>query len=83
VDDLAQAMRENPGLKVLSANGYFDLATPFYETERDLNGAELDQSLCANVVFRYYASGHMVYLNPEARKAFRADLAKFYDSTAP
>jgi carboxypeptidase C (cathepsin A) len=42
VDDLAQAMRENPGLKVLSANGYFDLATPFFETERDLNGAGLD-----------------------------------------
>ncbi|PWU19317.1 MAG: peptidase S10 [Verrucomicrobia bacterium] len=82
VDDLAQAMRENPGLKVLSANGYFDLATPFYQTERDIYGAELDQSLCANVVFRYYNSGHMVYLNPEARKAFRADLVKFYDSAA-
>ena len=27
-------------------------------------------------------SGHMVYLNPEARKAFRADLADFYDSAA-
>ena len=54
VDDLAQAIRENPGLKVLSANGYFDLATPFFATERDLNGAELDQSLCGNVSFRYY-----------------------------
>jgi carboxypeptidase C (cathepsin A) len=82
VEDLAQAIRENPALKVLSANGYFDLATPFFETERDLNGALLDQSLCANVTFRYYASGHMVYLNPDARKAFRADLATFYDSAA-
>jgi len=82
VDDLAQAIRENPGLKVLSANGYFDLATPFFGTERDLNGADLDQSLCGNVTFRYYPSGHMVYLNPEARKAFRADLAAFYDSAA-
>jgi carboxypeptidase C (cathepsin A) len=82
VDDLAQAMRENPGLKVLSANGYFDLATPFFETERDLNGALLEPSLNSNVIFRYYASGHMVYLNPESRKAFRADLAKFYDSAA-
>jgi carboxypeptidase C (cathepsin A) len=82
VDDLAQAMRENPGLKVLSANGYFDLATPFFETERDLNGALLEPSLCGNVTFRYYPSGHMVYLNPESRKAFRADLGKFYDSAA-
>jgi carboxypeptidase C (cathepsin A) len=82
VEDLAQAIRENPALKVLSANGYFDLATPFFETERDLNGALFEQSLCANVTFRYYASGHMVYLNPEARKAFRADLGAFYDRAA-
>ena len=82
VDDLGQAMRENPHLKVLSANGYFDLATPFFNTERDLNHMDLDASLRGNVSFSYYASGHMVYLNPEARKAFRADLAKFYDSAA-
>ncbi|HEV2207198.1 MAG TPA: peptidase S10 [Verrucomicrobiae bacterium] len=82
VDDLAQAIRENPALKVLSANGYFDLATPFFATERDLNHAALEQSLCGNITFRYYPSGHMVYLNPEARKAFRADLGSFYDSAA-
>jgi carboxypeptidase C (cathepsin A) len=82
VDDLAQAMRENPALKVLAANGYFDLATPFFATERDLNGAELDPSLWSNVTFSYYLSGHMVYLNADARKAFRADLIKFYDSAA-
>jgi len=80
VDDLGQAMRENPRLKVLSANGYFDLATPFFNTERDLNHMGLEPALRDNVSFRYYASGHMVYLNPEARKEFRADLAKFYDS---
>ncbi len=82
-DDLAQAMRENPHLKVLSANGYFDLATPFFGTERDLYHMELEPSLRSNLVIRYYQSGHMVYLNPEAHKAFRADLAAFYDSAAP
>jgi len=82
VDDLGQAMRENPQLKVLSANGYFDLATPFFGTERDLNHMELDPSLRDNLTFRYYPSGHMVYLNPDARKEFRADLGKFYDSAA-
>jgi carboxypeptidase C (cathepsin A) len=83
VDDLGQAMRENPHLKVLSANGYFDLATPFFGTERDLYHMELDASLRENLTFRYYPSGHMVYLNPEAHKAFRADLAAFYDAAAP
>jgi carboxypeptidase C (cathepsin A) len=75
-------MRENPRLKVLSANGYFDLATPFFGTERDLNHMGLDPSLRSNLLVRYYPSGHMVYLNPDALKAFRADLATFYDSAS-
>ncbi len=82
VGDLGQAMRENPHLKVLSANGYFDVATPFFGTERDLHHLQLEPGLRDNVTFTYYPSGHMVYLNPEARKAFRADLGKFYDSAA-
>jgi len=39
-----------------------------------------DQKLRGNVEFGYYPSGHMVYLNVDALKAFRADLGKFYDS---
>jgi carboxypeptidase C (cathepsin A) len=77
--DLARAMRENPKLKVLSANGYFDLATPFFRTEYDLSHMELDPSLRGNLEFRYYPSGHMVYLNVDALHAFKADLATFYD----
>ncbi len=83
IDDLGQAMRENSHLKVLSANGYFDLATPFFGTERDLYHMGLEPALRDNLMFRYYPSGHMVYLNPVAQKLFRADLAAFYDSAAP
>ena len=82
VEELGQTIRENPHLKVLSANGYFDLATPFFGTERDLHQMELDPSLRSNLTFTYYPSGHMVYLNPDARNEFRADLEKFYDNAA-
>jgi carboxypeptidase C (cathepsin A) len=77
--DLAAAMRKNPHLKVFSANGYFDLATPFFATEYDLNHMELDPSLKRNVEFGYYPSGHMIYLNAEALKQLKADLAGFID----
>lgn len=77
--DLARAMRENPKLQVLSANGYFDLATPFFATETDLSHMQLDPSLRGNVEFRYYPSGHMVYLNVDALKQFKGDLDAFYD----
>ena len=78
--DLGAAMRENPKLKVFSANGYFDLATPFFATEFDLSHMELDPVLVRNVQFGYYPSGHMIYLNTEALKQLKGDLAKFYDA---
>jgi carboxypeptidase C (cathepsin A) len=77
--DLARAMRENPKLQVLSANGWFDLATPFFATETDLSHMLLDPSLRGNLSFAYYPSGHMVYLNVDALKQFKSDLDAFYE----
>jgi carboxypeptidase C (cathepsin A) len=79
--DLADAMRKNPKLKVFSANGYFDLATPFFVTEYDLAHMMLKPELAKNVSFGYYPAGHMVYLNVEALKQFKHDLVGFYAST--
>lgn len=79
--DLADAMRKNPRLKVFSANGYFDLATPFFATEYDLNHMSLPANLISNVQYSYYPAGHMVYLNVDALKEMKADLAKFYSAT--
>ncbi len=76
--DLADAMRKNPRLRVLSVNGLFDLATPFFITEYDLGHMELEPKLRGNVEFAYYHSGHMIYLNVDALKQLKADLAAFY-----
>jgi len=76
--DLADTIRKNPKLKVMSANGYFDLATPFFATEYDLSHMMLTPDLARNVEFTYYPSGHMVYLNVDALKDFKHDLDNFY-----
>ena len=81
--DLSAAMRENPHLLLYSLNGVYDLATPFFGTEYDLNHMGLPANLRSNVRFSYYPSGHMVYLNPQALKLMKADLAKFYDEAIP
>jgi carboxypeptidase C (cathepsin A) len=81
--DLSAAMRENPHLLLYSLNGIYDLATPFFGTEYDLGHMQLGPALRGNVRFSYYPSGHMVYLNPEALKSMKADLARFYDEAAP
>jgi carboxypeptidase C (cathepsin A) len=76
--DLAAAMRTNPYLKVLSMNGYYDMATPFFSTERDLKHMMLEPSQRGNLQFRYYEAGHMVYLNPGELHRMRVDLESFY-----
>ena len=78
VIDLADAMRKIPQLKVFSANGWFDLATPFFGTEHDLAQMMLPPNLAANVSFGYYPAGHMVYLNVDALKEMHIDLEKWY-----
>lgn len=77
--DLAAAMRTNPYLKVLSLNGYYDMATPFFGTEYDLHHMMLEPAQQTNLEFRYYPSGHMVYLNPDALHRMRLDVQNFID----
>jgi len=82
--DLADAMRKNPKLKIFSANGYFDLATPFFNTEYDLHHMLLPPSIASNIEFGYYPAGHMVYLNVEALKMLKSDMERFYtEATKP
>ena len=76
--DLAQAMAYNPNLKVFSANGYYDFATPFFATFYALNHLNLAPSVRRNITFGFYESGHMVYLDPTALKHFHDDLERWY-----
>ncbi|WP_348262740.1 peptidase S10 [Telmatobacter sp. DSM 110680] len=80
--DLGAAIRKNPHLKVFSANGYFDLATPFFATEYDLDHMNLEPELRGNVQFGYYPSGHMIYLNVDALHQLKDDLAAFIDKAS-
>ncbi|UAK23448.1 S10 family peptidase [Sphingomonas nostoxanthinifaciens] len=77
--DLAQAMRQNPSLKVMSLNGYYDMATPFFGAEFDLKHMQIPADLRKNLSFKYYESGHMVYVNNAVRPQFKQDIDDFID----
>lgn len=81
--DLAMAMRQNPNLKVLSLNGYYDLATPFFGAEWDLSHMQIAPELRRNITYRYYESGHMIYIAPAAMAKMKVDLDAFYKDAAP
>jgi carboxypeptidase C (cathepsin A) len=81
--DLAAVMALNIDLKVLSANGFYDFVTPFYQTILDLQQMPLiEQSVRNNLSARFYPSGHMVYLDGGSRTALKADLAAMYDTVS-
>lgn len=75
--DLAEAMSQNPNLKVLVMNGYYDLATPFYGTEYTFEHLGLEKKLKSNVIFKYYEAGHMMYIQQASAVAFKKDVADF------
>jgi carboxypeptidase C (cathepsin A) len=79
--DLAAVMALNIDLKVLSANGFYDFVTPFYQTVLDLQQMPLiDKTVRENLTARFYPSGHMIYLDAGSRTAIKADLVKMYDA---
>jgi len=79
--DLAMAMKQNPGLKVLLTGGYYDLATPFYEGWYEMHHLQIPASLQKNIEYHYYESGHMVYAHQASLKAIHDDVAGFIGST--
>jgi carboxypeptidase C (cathepsin A) len=71
---IGQAMRENSGLRLFVGQGYFDFATPFFGAEYSLSrtGFPTDR-----IEYRYYGSGHMMYVRDEDRAALSRDVRNF------
>ena len=78
--DLAEVMTQNPTLRVFSANGYYDFATPYFGTVYTLKHLNLAPALQKNISFGFYQSGHMVYLDEPSLAQFKHDLAGWYDA---
>jgi carboxypeptidase C (cathepsin A) len=79
-DDLASAMRQNPRMKILSVNGYYDLATPFHGADYEFQHLPIEPQIAANIRYAYYPAGHMMYIDPGSARQLKADLAAFYAS---
>lgn len=75
--DLAYTMRQNPGMKVLVQQGYYDLATPHLATEYYIEHLAIPDRLRKNIELAYYEAGHMMYVHEPSLVKFKKDLAAF------
>ena len=80
--DLANAMKINPNLKIQLNAGYFDLATPFYQGVYEMHHLPMPQSLQANIEYKFYDSGHMVYAKDSSLKLLHDSVAGFIRRTS-
>jgi carboxypeptidase C (cathepsin A) len=80
---LRSAMTKNPSMKVFVANGYYDLATPYFATRYTFNHLGLEEELQRNISMSYYESGHMMYIHQPSLVKLKSDLAQFVQSTIP
>ena len=76
-EPLRQAMNKNPDLKVLFTCGYYDLATPYFDSVYTADHLGLPESLRGNVGITYYESGHMMYIRETDHAKLKKDIAAF------
>ncbi len=75
--DLAWAMSQNPNMRLLVQQGYYDLATPYGAMQYFLNHMDIPGHTRDNIAVKYYEAGHMMYLHPASMERFAADLREF------
>jgi carboxypeptidase C (cathepsin A) len=74
---LADAIRQNPHLKVLAMVGWRDLVTPPDNMMLSVRQMRLPDELRGNIEFAEYESGHMMYTNRPDLEKMHADIAAF------
>ena len=77
-EELRALMLKSPKLKVFVANGYYDLATPFFATEYTFSKFRLKAKQQERIKMAYYKGGHMMYTNASQRLKLRNDLQMFF-----
>jgi carboxypeptidase C (cathepsin A) len=71
---LGIAMRENADFRVYQANGYYDLATPFFATELTMANNGID---AARVTMSSFEAGHMLYTHEPSLQRLATEVRAF------
>jgi carboxypeptidase C (cathepsin A) len=75
--DLAYTLKMNPKMKVLLMGGYFDMGTLYFGATYEMKHLPMPQYLQKNIEYKFFETGHMVYVNEEALKGMHDTTAAF------
>jgi carboxypeptidase C (cathepsin A) len=75
--DLAMTMKHNPKMKVLLMGGYFDLGTLYFGATYEMKHLPMPAALQSNISYKFFPTGHMVYVNEDALHGLHDTVAAF------
>ena len=82
--DTSEALRlafvKNPYMKLFVANGYYDLATPFFATQYTLDHMNLTPAQHQKISLGYYDAGHMMYIMSDSLTRLKKEVGGFLNS---
>ena len=76
-DSFRYGMALNPHLRAFLTHGRYDMATPYYASDRLRNLMRFDPDTAGRLTVRHFEGGHMFYAWEESRHAFTAAIEEF------
>jgi carboxypeptidase C (cathepsin A) len=74
---LRRALAKNPYLKVFVAEGFYDLATPYFAAEYTLTHMNRPTDLKKNFTIKRYEAGHMMYIHEPSLERLTREVAEW------
>jgi carboxypeptidase C (cathepsin A) len=75
---IGDAMRSNAAMRLFVASGYYDFSSPVASAAYNIGHAGIPMD---RATMKYYETGHMMYVSPEARHTLLRDIRDFIVSS--
>lgn len=79
---LAAAFQQEPSLRVMLCEGYFDQATPMFEATNSMKHLFITPEEQSHISIEHYLAGHMLYTHKASREKLHHDFVNFVHSLA-
>ena len=83
VPSLERAFAKNPEMKLYVAEGYYDMATPYFAVDYTLAHMSVDPRIRSGIMTERFEAGHMVYIDAPSMTRMREGLRKFIEGALP